>query len=246
VARLHHRSRTFWTDVRYRRGVRERLIVAGMLVAALGTAIFFYFGHAVLEGNTRDFDEWAVRALRNRDDQAFGRGPAWLNGAVRDVTAFGSVTVVSMVSLAALGFAILRGKRRLAVLILAAGTGALLLNDTLKSLYDRPRPQVPNLRIASPSFPSGHAMASAAVYLSLAAVLAVREPQRRMRVYMLGLGFTLTLLVGLSRVYLGAHYPSDVLAGWLVGVVWAVLCGLASVAISGPPGDRPATAEADR
>jgi undecaprenyl-diphosphatase len=134
-----------------------------------------------------------------------------------------------------LGFALLRRNARLALLVLGAAGGGFALNQALKELIDRPRPMIPHMvALESRSFPSGHAMVSAAVYLSLAAVLAAREKQRRTKVYILGVGLLLTALVGASRVYLGFHYPTDVLAGWLAGLVWAVLFALVTRALLGP------------
>jgi undecaprenyl-diphosphatase len=216
-------------------GRREKLVLVAIATVILGTLAFFGFSHDVMQGRTQGFDEWAVESLRDRDDRGMARGPDWLVGAVRDITALGSVAVVALFSLAALGFAVLRGNARLAVLILLAAGGGFLLNTLLKEVFDRPRPALPHIaRMTSRSFPSGHAMVSATVYLSLAAVLATREKRRALKAYIVGAGAILTVLVGLSRVYLGFHYPTDVLAGWLGGLVWAVLCALITRAALGP------------
>ena len=98
----------------------------------------------------------------------------------------------------------------------------------MKALFLRPRPQVvPQLRaVVETSFPSGHAMNSAIIYLTLAALLARLVQPRALKVYFLALAMLMTFLVGLSRVYLGVHYPTDVLAGWTVGLAWASVCWL--------------------
>jgi undecaprenyl-diphosphatase len=224
--------RVLRTHARAWLGRQEKLALLAMATVVFGTLIFFLFAREVLEGDTQKFDEWAVDLFRDRSDLAVPRGPGWLAGSVRDVTALGSIAVIGFVSLTALGFAALRGKRRLAMLILAAAGGGFLLNHGLKLLFDRPRPQLPHVvGIASRSFPSGHAMVSAAVYLSIAALLATREQRRLLQAYIVGVGVLLTVLVGMSRVYLGYHYPTDVLAGWLAGLVWAVLCALAARAV---------------
>jgi len=95
----------------------------------------------------------------------------------------------------------------------------------LKGFYDRPRPDlVPHMtQVDSPSFPSGHAQESAVIYFTLAAMLARLVEPRRLKLYFLGLAALFSFLVGMSRVYLGVHYPSDVLAGWMAGLAWAVL-----------------------
>ena len=213
---------------------KERLILLAMGTVVVGTAVFFAFSADVLQGDTQELDEWAVGALRHKQDRARPRGPDWLVGSVRDITALGSIAVIGLLSLAALGFAAFQGNLRLTLLVLGATLGGFLLNSVLKDLVDRPRPSLPHVQgMSSRSFPSGHAMVSAAIYLSLAAVLATREKRRIVKAYLLGLGALLTVLVGLSRVYLGFHYPSDVLAGWLAGLVWAVFCALATRAVLG-------------
>jgi undecaprenyl-diphosphatase len=231
MRRTFARYGDFWRDVRRGRksAVRTQVAIAGIAVLLLGTLAFFTFGHVVATGATRELDESIVSALRNRDDPAAGWGPRWLNGGARDITAFGSVTVVTLVSLAAVGAALLQRDWRLAALFVVAAAGGAILNTSLKELYARPRPSLPLVvPAANPSFPSGHAMLSASVYLSLAVVLALRRTRRAVQVYVVSLAGLLTILVGASRVYLGVHYPTDVLAGWLAGILWAVLCGLAS------------------
>jgi undecaprenyl-diphosphatase len=104
----------------------------------------------------------------------------------------------------------------------------MLLNLLLKLGFDRPRPDlVPHLTEAyQTSFPSGHSMSSAATYLTLGAMLARVQPSRRLKIYFLSLAIAVMLLVGFSRVYLGVHWPSDVLAGWAAGAIWALACWL--------------------
>ena len=213
---------------------RDALVLAGMFTVVLGTALFFAFANEVLEGDTQKFDERMVSALRDPADLSRGRGPDWFSGMVRDITALGSIAVVGLLALVVLGFAALRRNLRLTLLMLGAAGGGFLLNNVLKELIDRPRPALPHVAaLRSRSFPSGHAMVSASVYLSLAAVLATREKRRLAKAYILGVGLLLTLLVGLSRVYLGYHYPTDVLAGWLAGLIWAVLFALITRAMFG-------------
>ncbi|MBM3856033.1 MAG: phosphatase PAP2 family protein, partial [Verrucomicrobia bacterium] len=106
----------------------------------------------------------------------------------------------------------------------------LVLSTMLKYFFGRPRPDVvPHLSPAAlASFPSGHSMLSAIVYLALGTLLARLVSEMRLKLYILGMALTLTFLVGASRIYAGVHYPSDVLAGWTAGLVWAVLCWLAA------------------
>jgi undecaprenyl-diphosphatase len=204
-------------------------MAAALAASALGVAAFLLLGMAVVRGHTRSFDTRVVEALRDPLDAAQARGPRWLSGSARDVTGLGSVVLMAGVSLSVIGFALLRGNLRLAALVLMAAGGGWAMMSGLKAVYDRPRPPLPHVvDMQSRSFPSGHALLSAAVYLSLAAVLAARERRVALRAYIVALGFVVTLAVGATRVYLGYHYPTDVVAGWIAGSVWAFWCGLAT------------------
>jgi undecaprenyl-diphosphatase len=123
-------------------------------------------------------------------------------------------------------YLLLAGKRATALFVIAAVVGGMLLSTALKIGFERPRPDlVPAAtRVYTASFPSGHAMLSAITYLTLGALLARVEERRRVKAFLIGVAVTLTMLVGISRVYLGVHWPSDVLAGWCVGAAWAALC----------------------
>lgn len=178
------------------------------------------------ERETQSFDEQLMRQLRDPVRPAEPRGPEWLLGAMRDLTALGSMTVLVLFVLAVAGALLARRQYHALVLLLVAAFGGMLLNVLLKPVFGRPRPDVA-LRLTevrSLSFPSGHAMGSAIVYLTLAALLARLVRPRALKLYFLGLAALLTFLVGTSRVYLGVHYPTDVLAGWTVGLAWALLC----------------------
>jgi undecaprenyl-diphosphatase len=118
------------------------------------------------------------------------------------------------------------GKRATALLVLVAIVGGTLLSHGLKLGFERPRPDlVPHAtRVYTASFPSGHAMLSAVTFLTLGALLARAEKSRRVSAFIMTLAIIVTLMVGVSRVYLGVHWPSDVIAGWSVGAAWAALC----------------------
>ena len=104
-----------------------------------------------------------------------------------------------------------------------------LASSILKAAFDRPRPNVDHYSyVVTSSFPSGHSMMSAVVYLTLGSLLTRVLPARGVKIYLIVVALLLTLLVGLSRVYMGVHYPTDVLAGWTAGLVWAMLCWLAA------------------
>jgi undecaprenyl-diphosphatase len=182
----------------------------------------------VTEGEPRHVDTSVLRALREPGDPADPVGPRWLEEAARDVTALGGYAVLTLLVASVVGYQLMARHYHAALLVLVATLGGLLLSHLLKGLYDRPRPDlVPHLvHVSTASFPSGHAMNSAVVYLTLGALLARLVEGRWVRVYFVAVAVVLTLLVGTSRVYLGVHYPTDVVAGWAAGVGWAVACWL--------------------
>jgi undecaprenyl-diphosphatase len=182
----------------------------------------------VLEGDTLEFDKRMLASLRKADMPAQPIGPAWLELAAFDITALGGPTVLGLTVFAVVGFLVLHGLYRNAAFVFLASVGGWMLNDLLKEVFARPRPDVvPHLRdVMSLSFPSGHALTSAAVFLTLGALL-MRVAQRPLvKFYIMFIAMLATLLVGATRVYLGVHYPTDVLAGWLIGTSWALLCWL--------------------
>lgn len=205
---------------------QELQILAGGVVALALTWIFISLADEVVEGSTRHFDEWMLSALRRPGNPAVPIGPAWLRWAADDITALGSATVLGLTIAAVSGYLILHGLYRNGLFILAASVGGWLLNYALKEIFDRSRPEiVPHLReVMSSSFPSGHALTSAAVYLTLGALLMRVAQGRLAKYYCIVIAMTVTFLVGASRVFLGVHYPTDVLAGWLIGMSWALLC----------------------
>jgi undecaprenyl-diphosphatase len=191
---------------------------------------FIRLGEAVTGGQTRRFDEAILLALRDPSDPGHLIGPAWMTPAVRDLTSLGGVTVLMLVTLIAFGFLLVAGKRHAAVFLLIAAIGGMAANSLLKDYFERPRPEVvPHLMDErSFSFPSGHSMMSAVIYLTLGALLDRFVEGRRLKLYCLSVAMLLTFLVGCTRVLLGVHYPTDVLGGWVAGLTWAVLCWLAA------------------
>jgi undecaprenyl-diphosphatase len=195
---------------------------------ALGVLALSWLGSEVLEGDSFALDKAILRGLRSANDTALPIGPAWLKSAAIDITALGGVTVLTLITMLVVGFLIADRKRSTALFVAAAVASGALLNSALKGFFFRPRPElVPHLvQVSSASFPSGHAMNSAMVYLTLAALLARSQARASVRLYLLGTALTLTLLVGATRVYLGVHWPSDVIAGWSIGAMWAILSSL--------------------
>jgi undecaprenyl-diphosphatase len=212
--------------LRDRLAAQELGVLGLVLVAAVIMLAFFQLADEVVEGDTHAFDSAVLLSLRNHADLADPVGPAWLEWAARDITSLGGYPVVILTTLSAIGFLLIIGKRHAALLVLASIGGGMLLSSGLKNLFERPRPDlVPHVvQVYTLSFPSGHAMLSAATYLTLGALLARVQPKRVVRLYLLGVAILLTLLIGASRVYLGVHWPTDVLAGWSAGAAWAMLC----------------------
>jgi undecaprenyl-diphosphatase len=205
------------------------LLTGALLLVALGWA-FVEIADEVIEGETQDIDDRILMALRERDNPADPIGPPWLEELGRDMTALGGVLVLTTLTAAVLGFLLIQRKSHAALFLAVATGGALVASLVLKNSFDRPRPDVvPHLSdVMTSSFPSGHSMLSAAIYLTLGAMLARMSEQKRLKLYFLAIAMVLTSLVGLSRVYMGVHYPTDVLAGWTIGLAWAVLCWLAA------------------
>jgi undecaprenyl-diphosphatase len=192
--------------------------------------VFLKLASEVMEGETLAFDRRIVLAFRKADDLSRPIGPAWIASSMMDLTALGGPTVIDLIVLAVIGFLLLQSRYWTALFIFLTTASGELVGYAMKSLFFRPRPDVvPHLREAfSTSFPSGHAMQSAIVYLTLGAMLMRLAERRLTKIYCCAAAMVLTFLVGLSRVYLGVHYPTDVLAGWIVGLFWASLCWLAA------------------
>ena len=209
----------------------ERHELAWLLVGLSSCVLMLVFlklSGAVMEGETMAFDKQIVQAFRKADDPSRPIGPAWMASAMMDITALGGPTVLGLMVVAVIGFLVLQGRYWTALFILMTALSGELVSYALKAIFFRPRPSVvPHLREAfSTSFPSGHAMQSAIMYLTLGAMLMRLAERRLTKIYCCTAAMVLTFLVGLSRVYLGVHYPTDVLAGWIVGLFWALLCWL--------------------
>jgi undecaprenyl-diphosphatase len=190
--------------------------------------VFINLAGEVMEGDTQAFDTKILEALRSPEDRSRPIGPQWIEGSLLDLSAVGGPTVLALVVLSAVGFLLLQARYRTALFIGLTSSGGEVVNAAMKHVFNRPRPTVvPHLReVFTTSFPSGHAMESAIVYLTLGTILMRVADSRLTKVYCLSLAILLTALVGTSRVYLGVHYPTDVLGGWVVGFGWASICWL--------------------
>ncbi len=222
-------------------------VFAVLFVVAAALFAFGALWDEMSEGETRHFDAAILLAFRHPDNLAQPIGPPWLPGMVRDITSLGSTAVLTLLTIAVVGYLLMDGKRATALLVVAAVGGGAVVSNLLKFGIERPRPELVShlVDVRSSSFPSGHAMVSAVTYLTLGALLARVQPRRRIKAYLLSIAVGTTLLVGMSRVYLGVHWPTDVLAGWCAGAAWAMTCWLIELWLQRRGGLEPDAAQGD-
>jgi len=205
-------------------------LVGGVTIAIACTWLFVELASHVQSGATQTFDEAVMRWMGAHRIE-------WIERSLLEITALGTGLVVMMIVVVSALFLIATQHRFSAFLLLVASAGGIVLNAVLKSTFDRPRPQLFEwlTEPSSSSFPSGHAMSSAIVYFTVAYLIARLEKRRWMRVVTIITSLLLVLLISVSRLYLGVHYPSDVLAGMIIGLAWAGFClaGLEAVRVFG-------------
>lgn len=219
---------------RLRRWRKEPVIPALLLMIGGGLWGFIEIAEEVHGEETHSYDRQILLMLREDGNPSDPIGPPWMEEMGRDITALGGFTVLTALTFAAIGFMVLLQRPRLALLTLLAITGGMFASDLLKQFFDRPRPDlVPHgVLVTSASFPSGHAMMAAVVYLTLGVLVARTQPKLSLRLYIISLSVIIALGVGISRVYLGVHWPTDVLAGWTLGGIWALVFGLVALKMS--------------
>lgn len=211
---------------------------AGLLGAFMALALTAFLGmklgSEVIEGETRAFDGALLEGVRTLTE---GNGGllTWLRGAMIDLTALGDNNILTLVTLLAAGYLVVTRRRGLALMVLLAISAGIAASFGLKLFFARARPDIVDhlVTVQTASFPSGHAMNAAIVYLTLGALLARAERQRGARLYLLGVALGLAFLIGLSRLYLGVHWPTDILAGWIFGAGWAAATSLLVVQLQG-------------
>jgi undecaprenyl-diphosphatase len=217
--------------------LRRNVEIGGLLLLCLIVASVWGLAELtdeVLEGATQSLDRDILLALRTPGDLSDPVGSPYVEEMARDLTALGGTVVITGATLLAAGFFLMRGSLGSMFYLLAATGGGIAISSIGKEFFDRPRPDlVPHGSLVyTASFPSGHSMMAAVAYLTLGVLIARVLPQRRQKVYVLSIAVVLTLLVGISRVYLGVHWPTDVAAGWLAGAAWAVICVLVARILS--------------
>lgn len=178
------------------------------------------------DGRLQEFERSLMLNLRQPDNPAEPRGPHWLEQTAIDWTALGGIPVLSLIIVLAVSYLLLVRRPKTAAFVLGATSGGIALSFYLKTVTQRARPDFLEhlANVATSSFPSAHAMASAIVYLTLGTLLARASAHRREKRFFLWTGYLLTLAIGSTRVYLGVHYPTDVIAGWILGIFWAMIC----------------------
>jgi undecaprenyl-diphosphatase len=203
--------------------------VFGLIMMLTGLAVLTALAAQLGTPSVQRFDETVVRSLRNAEDLTQPIGPTWFKELARDFTALGGYGILSTITLLVTTFLHLERRPARAHFVVVAIVAGYSLSMTLKALIARPRPDiVPWLsHVHSSSFPSGHSMMSAVVYLSLGLMLSDLTSRRLVKTFVVVAPLTISALVGLSRVYMGVHYPTDVVAGWWLGISWSLACWLA-------------------
>ncbi len=219
--------------------------IAGLLLGFLILAI------EMQAGDTAHFDAEVLLSLRSSADPDVPFGPFWLAGFARDVTSLGGTGVLLAMTLGAAGYLWVVGRPRAAGFVLLAVFGGQAISSLVKLGFNRPRPDLvlQGVETFTASFPSGHAMMSTVTYFTLAALFARDRQDRAAKAYILAVAAVLALAIGTSRVYLAVHWPTDVLAGWMLGGAWVLSCIVVTEWLrsrrANPPGregDRPAPA----
>ena len=208
---------------------REIKILVNLFILVTALLVFTYVAKEVTSGDSRGIDEWLLSYMRH-DGRILSDENYLLTGLMTDITALGGATVIFMITAAVFFYLLIQRQREFMWLILIATIGGAILSFGLKEIFARERPPLIYhlLTVKSLSFPSGHAMMSSVVYLTQGALLAKVQSNKNLKAYILLVAIILVFLIGISRIYLGVHYPTDVFAGWSAGLAWASLCWLAA------------------
>jgi len=212
---------------------QELGVVTALGVVAGGLVLFADLAEDLEEGENQSFDEAILAWTHPYPDTHDAIGPAWLQEAMMDFTSLGGLAVLVLFALIAVGFLLMQKKPWSALMLGVALGGGLMLSEGMKAVFDRGRPPeiYQAVETINASFPSGHTLMSTVFYLTLGVMLERIFARRRLKIYVMGVAILIAGLVGISRVYLAAHWASDVLAGWALGAAWAMVCWLITYAV---------------
>lgn len=205
--------------------IARRTALILLVLFAAAAFLFITIASEIRANETQAIDNFILRALRTKENPAIPLGPPWLFQTVHDISALGGWAVLTILTIVVSVYLAIKRRGRLLAFFLCSTIGGTLAMSLLKTYFARPRPSaVPFLTtVTDASFPSGHSMLSAIVYLTLGAILSRATPERALRIFYFVVAVILSLLIGLSRIYLGVHHPSDVLAGWCAAIMWGTL-----------------------
>jgi len=209
----------------------EIAALSALLVIALGVMTFVEVADDMTEADGQAFDQMVLHWMQPVAGEP--RGPWWLHEAAADLTSLGGISVLTLFAVIAFSFLLIQRKRLSALLLVVGLIGGVGLSEGLKALFERARPPAAYQAVETlnASFPSGHALLSTVFYLTLGVMLTRAFPRRHLKAFVLFAAMLIALLIGLTRVYLGAHWASDVLAGWCAGAAWAMALWLVAYAM---------------
>jgi len=209
-------------------GQHELSVLIAVILIIGGLWLAVELADGVLDGNIQNLDMDLIMSLREGEDADNPIGPPWVEEMMRDFTSLGGTGILVLIVVAVTFYHLIQARYKEMFFLLLAVVGAFILSYVLKGFFDRPRPQfIPEGEyVFTASFPSGHALLSAATYLTLGIIVAELMDRNRLKAFILMFAFLIMIIVGFSRVYLGVHWPSDVLAGWALGMVWAIVIWL--------------------
>lgn len=212
----------------WRFGQAELGALAAMAIAGLGLMSFAEIADDMTEADGHNTDVMVLAYLRPSANPHDAIGPRWFEHAVAELTTFGGTANLTLIALVVILFLLIQKRLASVLLVIFALGGGVVLSESMKLLFGRDRPPLiyRAVETANASFPSGHAMLSTITYLTLGALLAQVMPKKRLKAFVFAVAVVLALIVGASRVYLGVHWLSDVLAGWALGAAWAMICWL--------------------
>jgi undecaprenyl-diphosphatase len=205
------------------KGLESKALLVWFSIASALWA-FFTLGAEISEGDTSAFDRKLIRLLRHSDMGGQPIGPAWFKDSMRDVTALGGFTFLTLMTIVVVLSLFFHRKRREGIIVATTAISSQTSIEILTFLYDRPRPDpvLPQLHAYTASFPSGHTTESTAIFLTVATVIAALEANDNVKILIYAVAAFIIFAIGLSRVYLGMHWPTDVLGGWVLGTAWAL------------------------